>query len=129
TVTRLGTDVSVGVAAATEQAAKQAGSLAGTAVSVTGSIVVGGASLMTDGVVTLANAATAPPRHMITRPAPTARTDSPARSGGGPESGAAKAATKVAGAPPRSRTRPASARASTARRPATSKGRRAPKSP
>src|SRR2546430_2359203 len=55
TVNRVGTDVSVGVAAATEQAAKQAGSLAGTAVSVTGSIVVGGASLVADGAVTLAN--------------------------------------------------------------------------
>jgi hypothetical protein len=129
TVNRLGTDVSVGVAVATEQAAKQAGSLAGTAVSVTGSIVVGGASLMADGVVTLANAATAPSRHVLTRPAPTGRTDSTARPGGRPESGAAKAATKAGGAPPRKRTRPASARASTARRPATSKARRAPKSP
>jgi hypothetical protein len=117
TVNRLGTDVTGGVAAATEEAAKQAGSLAGTAVSVTGSIVVGGASLMADGVVTLA---TGPSRHIVSRP-PAAR-PAPAKSAG-------KSTTKAGPAQQGSGAGSTSTSTSTGRRPSTTKARKAPKSP
>ena len=113
---RLGTGVTVGVAAATEKAAEQAGSLAGTAVSATGSVVVGGASLMADGVVTLANVATGPSRHIVSRPASTR--PAPAKSAG-------KSATKAGPAKQGS----GAGSTSTGRRPPTTKARKAPKSP
>jgi hypothetical protein len=115
TVNRLGTDVSTGVAAATEEAARQAGSLAGTAVHVTGSIVVGGASLMADGVVSLATVATGPPRHIVSRPA-------------APESKARPTPEKPSGGQSTTRPRPTSTPTSTGRRSSTTKARRAPKS-
>jgi hypothetical protein len=118
TVNRLGTEVTGGVAAATQEAAKQAGSLAGTAVSVTGSIVVGGASLMADGVVTLATVATGPSRHIVGRP-PAAR-PAPAKSAGG--------STTKAG-PAQQSSGAGSTSTSTGRRPSTTKARKAPKSP
>jgi hypothetical protein len=121
TVERIGTDASTGVATATEQAAKQAGSLAGNAVSFTGSVVVGGVSLMTDGVVTLANVATGGPLRAGNRPARTM----PARTDGKP----AKAATKAAGAGKGAGARTTSRRASASRsKSAASKAGRARKS-
>jgi hypothetical protein len=121
TVQRIGTDASTGVATATEQAAKQAGSLAGNAVSFTGSVVVGGASLMADGVVTLANVATGRPLHAISSRARTA----PTRSDGKP----ARAAAKAAGAGKGAGARPTSPRASASRsKSATSKAAQARKS-
>jgi hypothetical protein len=121
TVERIGTDASTGVATATEQAAKQAGSLAGNAVSFTGSVVVGGASLMADGVVTLANVATGGPLRAINRPARTM----PARSDGKPAQAATKAAGAGKGAGARTTSRQASASRSKS---ATSKASRARKS-
>jgi hypothetical protein len=115
-VNQLGTDVTSGVAAATEDAAKHAGSLAGTAVSVTGSIVVGGASLMADGVVTLATVATGSSRHIASRP-PAARS-APAKS--------ARKSTAKAGPAKQGR---AAGSTSTGRRPSTTKARKAPKTP
>jgi hypothetical protein len=114
-VNRLGTDVSTGVAAATEEAGRQAGSLAGTAVHITGSIVVGGASLMADGVVSLATVATGPPRHIVSRPA-------------APESTAGPTPEKPSGGQSTRRARPTSTPTSTGRRSSTTKARRAPKS-
>jgi hypothetical protein len=128
TVNRLGTDVTVGVAAATEEAAKQAGSLAGTAVSVTGTIVVGGASLMADGVVTLATVATGPSRHLVSRPpgaGPGERPESTARPA--PAKSAGKSTTKAG--PAKQGSGAGSTSTSTARRPSTTKASKAPKSP
>jgi hypothetical protein len=120
TVNRLGTDVTVGVAGATEEAAKQAGSLAGTAVSVTGSIVVGGASLMADGAVTLASVATG---HILSRPpSPRAMPEKAAGERGRPEAG------NPSGGQQAKRARPSSTPTSTGRRSSTTKARKAPKS-
>jgi hypothetical protein len=118
TVNRLGTDVSTGVAAATEQAARQTGSLAGTAVTVTGSIVVGSASLVADGVVTLATVATGTSRHFMSRPAvlPGRRESTP---GPAPEKPSGRQPTKRAG---RTST-------SAGRRSSTTRAHKAPKSP
>jgi hypothetical protein len=119
TVNRLGTDATSGVAAAAEDAAKHAGSLAGTAVSVTGSIVVGGASLMADGVVTLATVATGSSRHIVSPPpaAPSA-----------PSKSAGKSTTKAG--PAKQGSGAGSTSTSTGRRPSTTtKARKAPKSP
>ncbi|HEY3702217.1 MAG TPA: hypothetical protein VGL32_08175 [Acidimicrobiales bacterium] len=116
---RLGTDATSGVAAAAEDAAKHAGSLAGTAVSVTGSIVVGGASLMADGVVTLATVATGSSRHIVSPPpaAPSA-----------PSKSAGKSTTKAG--PAKQGSGAGSTSTSTGRRPSTTtKARKAPKSP
>ena len=128
TVNRVGTDVSVGVATVTEQAAKQAGSVAGTAVTVTGSIVAGGASLVADGVVTLASAATGPSRHMISRPAPgQARPGSPGTKPDDTADEKTEAPPRRAGSGQR-RGRAGPATAAATRPPAPSKTRRTTKS-
>jgi hypothetical protein len=129
TVNRLGTDVSTGVAAAAEEAGRQAGSLAGTAVHITGSIVVGGASLMADGVVSLATVATGPPRHIVSRPAaPGGQPESTAGPGTSQRDKARPTPEKPSGGQPTKRARPTSTPASTGRRSSTTKARRAPKS-
>ncbi len=118
TVNRVGTDVSVGVATVTEQAAKQVGSVAGTAVTLTGSIVVGGASLIADGVVTLASVATGPSQHRISRPA-----GREAHLGGQPDEQADRPPKAAGNAQRRTGTRAGPATAAATRRPATSKAR------
>lgn len=125
TVQRIGTDASTGVATATEHAAKQAGSLAGNAVSITGSVVVGGASLMADGIATLASVATGMPLRGISTPART----TPARSDARPAKAATKATTKATGAGRSDGARSKPTPASTSRKaPATSNSGRARKS-